>query len=65
MNKLRLLKMESKLEHIRVAVRGVVKEFHTGLFFHGEGGTSKSYTVVNELQRLKCKYVYHKHPVDR
>lgn len=54
-----LAKMESKLDHVRAAVRGVVKEFHTGLFLHGEGGTSKSYTVTEELQRLKCKYTLH------
>jgi hypothetical protein len=54
-----LAKLESKLDHVRAAVRGVVKEFHTGLFLHGEGGTSKSYTVMKELETLRCKYTYH------
>ena len=51
--------LEAKLDHIRDTVRGVVKTFHTGLFLHGEGGTSKSYTVLKELQALRAKYVLH------
>jgi hypothetical protein len=52
-------KMESKLQHIRAAVRGVVREWHPALFIHGEGGTSKSYTVMDELAQLKAHYTYH------
>lgn len=48
-----------KLTHVQDNVRGVVKQFHTGLLLWGEGGTGKSYTVLKELQRLKAKYVYH------
>ncbi len=54
-----LSRLDVKLDHVRDAVRGVVKEFHTGLFLHGEGGTSKSYTVLGELEKLKCKAVIH------
>ena len=51
--------LEGKLSVIRDAVRGVVSEFHTGFILHGEGGSGKSYTVLNELQRLQADYVYH------
>ena len=34
--------LESKLDHIGDAVKGIVKHFHTGLFLYGEGGTGKS-----------------------
>jgi hypothetical protein len=51
--------LEGKFQHLRDAVRGVVKEFHTGLFLWGEGGTGKSYAVLEELKRLQAKYVYH------
>lgn len=54
-----LATLEGKLSLIRDGVRGIAKEFHTGLVLHGEGGTSKSYTVLDELQKLKTKYVYH------
>jgi hypothetical protein len=51
--------LRGKLTHVRDAVRGVAKDFHTGLLLWGEGGTGKSYTVLEELQKLKAKYVYH------
>lgn len=51
--------LEAKLDHLRDAVRGVAKGYHNGLFVHGEGGTSKSFTVSKELQRLQAKYVLH------
>jgi hypothetical protein len=54
-----LRNLEGKLLQIRSAVRGVVKEYHTGLLLHGEGGTGKSYTVLNELKELKAKYTLH------
>jgi hypothetical protein len=54
-----LERLEAKLDHIRDAVNGVVKGYHSGLFLYGEGGTSKSYTVINALQELKAKYVLH------
>ena len=57
--KANLESLEGKLTHVKDNVKGVVKQFHTGLFLSGEGGTSKSYTVLNELQKLRAKYVYH------
>jgi hypothetical protein len=54
-----LATLEQRLNHIRDAVRGVVKGYQTALFLSGEGGTSKSYTVTQTLQELKCKYVLH------
>src|ERR1022692_3735354 len=51
--------LDRKLNHVRAAVRGVVKEWHPALFLAGEGGTSKSYTVLDELQKLKAAYIYH------
>lgn len=51
--------LEMKLSQVRDGVRGVVKDFHTGFFLHGEGGTSKSFTVLETLQKLKAKYVLH------
>jgi len=40
--------LEGKLTHVRDVVRGVAKGFHTGLVLWGEGGTGKSYTVLEE-----------------
>lgn len=57
--KANLESLVGKLTHVKDNVKGVVKQFHTGLFLSGEGGTSKSYTVLNELQKLRAKYVYH------
>lgn len=57
--KAHLESLEGKLDHVRDLVRGVARHFHTGLFLHGEGGTSKSYTVLQELKDLRAKYVYH------
>lgn len=51
--------LEGKLNHVRDGVAGVVKSYHTGLFLHGEGGTSKSYTVTKELERLEANWILH------
>jgi len=51
--------LNGKLQHVRDTVRGVVKQYHSGLMLQGEGGTSKSYTVLDELRQLKCGYIYH------
>jgi hypothetical protein len=37
----------------------VVKSIRTGFYLWGDGGTSKSYTVLDELQKLKANYVIH------
>ena len=49
--------LKSKLDHIGDAVKGIVKHFHTGLFLYGEGGTGKSYKVLETLRALQTKYV--------
>src|SRR5262249_40940256 len=51
--------LEPKHQLIRDRVRGVVESLHTGFYLWGEGGTSKSYTVLEELKRLKADYVLH------
>jgi len=52
-------KLESRFTLIRDAVQGVAKSYHTGLFLHGEGGTGKSYTVMEHLRKLKVAYKLH------
>jgi hypothetical protein len=54
-----LLKLAPRLQLIRDRVRGVVTAHHTGFYLHGEGGTSKSFTVLEELKRLKANHVVH------
>jgi hypothetical protein len=51
--------LKPKHRLIRDRVRGVVQSIHTGFYLWGEGGTSKSYTVLDELQQLKADYVVH------
>jgi hypothetical protein len=51
--------LEGKMTVVRDAVRGVAKEFHTGLILWGEGGTGKSWTVIDQLQAMRTNYVYH------
>lgn len=54
-----LRSLEGKFTHIDDLVKGVVGDYHTGLFLHGEGGTGKSYRVLECLQVLKASYIYH------
>ena len=49
---LHLQAYESKLTLIRDYVRGVVLRFATGFFLCGNGGISKSHTVLSELEKL-------------
>lgn len=49
---LHLESYEAKLQLVRDYTRGVAKGFSNGFFLHGTGGIAKSYTVLNELQRL-------------
>jgi hypothetical protein len=51
--------LKPKHELIRDRVRGVCTYLHTGFYLWGEGGTSKSYTVLDELQNKKADYVLH------
>ena len=53
---LHLQSYESKLTLIRDYVRGVVLRFATGFFLCGNGGISKSHTVLNELEKLEADY---------
>jgi hypothetical protein len=55
----RLKELEPKHTLIRDRVRGVVKFIHTGFYLWGDGGTSKSFTVLDELQKLKADYLVH------
>jgi hypothetical protein len=48
-----------KHQLIRDRVRGVVTSHSTGFYLWGEGGTSKSYTVLDELQKQKADYIPH------
>ena len=49
-----LAALENKLLHVADGVRGVVRHFHPGLFVFGEGGTGKSYKVLETLNNLKA-----------
>jgi hypothetical protein len=51
--------LRPKHDLIRDRVRGVVQSIQPGLYLWGEGGTSKSYTVLDELQKRKADYVVH------
>jgi hypothetical protein len=55
----RLAELDPKHTLIRDRVRGVVESIHTGFYLWGDGGTSKSYTVLDELQKLQADYVVH------
>jgi hypothetical protein len=55
----RLQDLEPKLTLIRDRVRGVAQSLHTGLYLWGEGGTSKSYTVLDELKKCQADFVVH------
>jgi hypothetical protein len=48
-----------KHQLIRDRVHGVVRGIHTGFYLWGEGGTSKSFTVIDELQVQKADYILH------
>jgi hypothetical protein len=54
-----LATLEPKLQLIRDRVTGVVEGLTTGFFLWGEGGTSKSYTVLEQLKALRADYVLH------
>lgn len=54
-----LEKLESRFSLIRDAVEGVAKHYHGGLFLSGEGGTGKSYTVIEHLRALKADHRVH------
>jgi hypothetical protein len=51
--------LEPKLELIRSRVGGVAQHYHTGFYLWGEGGTSKSYTVLEELKARRADFILH------
>jgi hypothetical protein len=51
--------LDRKLMVVRDRVRSVVRGYTTGFFLYGEGGNCKSYTVVQELERLGADYKLH------
>jgi hypothetical protein len=55
-DEMNLASYEGKLTLIRDYVRGVVLRFATGFFLCGNGGISKSHTVLNELEKLGADY---------
>ena len=52
-------RLDRKLMVVRDRVRSVVRGYTTGFFLYGEGGNCKSYTVVQELDRLRADYKLH------
>ena len=51
-----LATLETKLQLVRDYVGQVAGGYTTGLYLFGEGGIGKSYTVLEELERLKADY---------
>jgi hypothetical protein len=47
-----LASLEQKLQIVRDRVRGVAEGYTNGFYLHGEGGTSKSFTVEQTLRTL-------------
>lgn len=54
-----LKELGKKLQIIRDLVVSVVKKYTTGLILTGRGGTGKSWTVIEELKRLKADHDLH------
>lgn len=50
--------LEAKLQIIRDRVGSVAHRYHTACYLVGRPGTSKTYTVKEELQRLDMPWVY-------
>ena len=51
-----LQSFEAKLQMIRDRVKGVAHGYATGLFIHGPGGCSKSFTVLETLRQVGANY---------
>ena len=52
-----LAQLERKFQLVRDRTRAVARGLATGFFLHGGGGVGKSYTVLEELKRLKAHFV--------
>jgi hypothetical protein len=50
-------RLEERFRLIRDRTASVALGYTTGLFLHGDGGVGKSYTILDELRRLKAHYV--------
>ena len=50
--------LEAKLQIIRDRVGSVAHRYHNGCYLVGRPGTSKTYTVREELERLAMPWVY-------
>ncbi len=46
-----LVSFEEKLQRIRDRVRGVAERYHTATYIVGRPGTSKTYTVKEQLEK--------------
>jgi hypothetical protein len=55
-DQLHLQRLGQTLQLVRDRTEGVVKGFSNGFFLHGRGGTGKTYTVTQELARLRASY---------
>lgn len=51
-----LAQLERKLQLVRDRTAAVVMKYASGFFLHGQGGVGKSFTVLEELRRLKANY---------
>jgi len=58
-----LASLKQKTKQIRAYVRGVCQGLQTGLILNGEGGTGKSFNVLDELRLCKAKVVHHQNRV--
>jgi len=54
-----LVSFEKKLQLIRDRVRGVAEGYHTATYIVGRPGTSKTFTVEEELDRLSLPHISH------
>jgi hypothetical protein len=51
--------LDKRLDMIRDRVNGVIQGLHTGLYLWGERGTSKSFTVLEELEHRQAEFQTH------
>jgi hypothetical protein len=51
--------LDRKLMVVRDRVTSVVRRYTFGFFLYGKGGNCKSYTVMQELERLRADYKLH------
>jgi hypothetical protein len=54
-----LEQLDGKLMVVRDRVKSIAFRYTTGFLLYGEGGQCKSYTVIQELERLRVDYKHH------